>query len=458
MRPTRVVTALAAVALTGASLVGVPASASADVPVPEAWSNVGDPLPGLVYALTRYRGSLYAGGAFGTGFAQWNESTGAWDLLGEDTRSIQAFAVGPDGALYSAGSKPINSVDVPFVARWQGSAWKDIGLGSPSGPAPGGGWVSSLAIANDGRIYAGGLFTTFGGARTTNFAVFDGKGWSGPPGDGRMIGPVMALAISRGVVYVGAFLGVGNSFSYAASLSGDKWSILPGMDYSCPGLNPCLGIVDMAVDSAGTVHAAGQFKIGSTLTGYATWNGNSWTAQPAGGMTIGTAVALDDAGIPYVSLGDQPGGARWMVARMGAQMSVLGDLGGKVGTYALVVNSGIAYAAFTGDSSNPAAPWQVASFALPSKASASAVPRNLRFIESHKGKPTLAWKAPAFATPKSYRVQYRLAPAEPWRDARVLAGVRQARLPASAAGKTLEVRVRVDGGYWITRNLPAPAA
>lgn len=457
MRPTRLVTALAAVAFTGASLVAVPTSASADVPLPEAWSSVGEPLPGIVYALTRYRGDLYAGGAFGTGLARWNPSTGTWEILGEGARSIQALATGPDGTLYSAGSKLINSVSVPFVAAWQGDDWKDIGLGSPTGPAPAGGWISSLAVGNDGRIYAGGLFTSFDGAQITNLAVFDGKEWSGPSGNVNIIGPVMALAVARGTVYVGAFLAVGDSYSYAASLSGDRWSIMPGMDYSCPGLNPCLGIVDLAVDGAGTVHAAGQFKIGETLAGYASWGGKAWVARPVGGMTIGTAVALDDAGIPYVSLGEEPGGARWMVARMGEQVSVLGDLGGRVGTYALIVDSRTTYAAFTGNPADPTAPWQVASFTLPAKASASAVPRNVRFADSHEGKPTLRWKAPAYAATKAYRVQYRLSPSHPWKDARVLSGERQARLPASVAGKMVDVRVCADGGYWITRTLRAPA-
>ena len=456
MKFPRLLAAVAAVAVAATGLTFA-TSASAVSAVPEAWTNVGGPLPGTVYSLTRYRGTLYAGGAFGAGMARWDEAAGTWTMLGSGDRTVHVLEVGPDGTLYAGGEMTINGRGTPFVATWQGTDWKDIGVGSTSGPAPGSGWVSALAVDKSGALYVGGLFTDIGGAKASNLAVFDGKNWSAPQGVNVMM-PVTALTVARGTLYVGAFLGVGASLGYGASFDGKSWSLLTGLDYTCPGLNPCMGIMDMAVDSSGVLHAAGQFKIGTTLTGYATWNGRAWTAQPTGGMTIGTAIALGADDAVYASLGKAPGTPPFMVARMGAEIAVLGDLGAMVGTYSLVVNDGTVYGAFTEDASRPTAPWQVAAFGLPAKVSASAVPRDLHFGPSHKGKLTLSWKKPAFQDPRSYRVQYRLAAGDAWHDAKVRDGLRQAVLPASLAGKIIEVRVCADGGYWATRSLPAPAA
>ena len=456
MRFPRLLAAVAAVAVAATGLT-LATSASAASAVPEAWTNVGGTLPGTVYSLKRYRGTLYAGGAFGAGMARWDEAAGTWTMLGSGDRTVHVLEVGPDGTLYAGGEMTINGRGTPFVATWQGTDWKDIGVGSTSGPAPGSGWVSAISVDKSGALYAGGLFTDIGGAKASNLAVFDGKNWSAPQGVNVMM-PVTALTVARGTLYVGAFLGVGASLGYGASFDGKSWSLLTGLDYTCPGLNPCLGIMDMAVDSSGILHAAGQFKIGTTLTGYATWNGRAWTAQPTGGMTIGTAITLGADDAVYASLGKAPGTAPFMVARMGAEIAVLGDLGAMVGTYSLVANDGTVYGAFTADPSRPTAPWQVAAFVLPAKVMASAVPRDLHFGPSHKGKLTLAWKDPAYQDPRSYRVQYRLAAGDAWRDVKVREGLRQAVLPASLAGKVVEVRVRADGGYWATRSLPAPAA
>ncbi len=451
---------LLSLALAGALVVAAPVPA-AQADTPSGWVPIGDPLPGTVNDLIRYRGTLYAGGTFG--LATWDEGAGAWTLLGSGSpRNIKKLVVGLDGTLYAGGQIRVGQQSVAFAAVWQDSGWKD--LGTASGPLdPMGSELFSMAIDPQGRLVVGGLFRSFGGTEVGSLAMYDGKGWSALPGSLNVIVAVTALAYGPdGTLYVGAFAVLNNMQSYAWSLRNGTWSPMAGsnfLDYSCPGYNPCMGVLDMIVDGKGTVHAAGQMKIGSTLTGYATWDGKSWSPQPASGMTVGASLARDDQdGAMYAALGDQPGGARWMVARMGDPVIALGEPTSNAGTQALTVHAGVAYAAFaTGYIGDPAARWQVASYTLPAKAKASAVPRNIRFIDSHRGKPTLAWKAPAFRKPGAYRVQYRVEASDPWTKVKVLEGRRQARLPRSTAGQWVEVRVKARGADWATVRLLAPA-
>ena len=432
-------------------------TASAVTSIPDGWTNLGAPLPGVVYAMVRYRGTIYAGGQFDPGLARWDEQSGAWTMLGTDEgRVVRSLAVGPDGTLYAGGDKEVRGVQVAFVATWDGSTWQDLGVASP-GVAPGSSSVWSIAVDTSGRLYAGGMFQEIAGVQVNQLAAYDGKGWSALPGPLSAIMPVPALTIGPdGTLYAGGFFLMNGAYSYAAKLKNGAWSFMQGLDYACPGLNPCMGIMDMEVDSKGTVQAMGQLKIGSTLTGYATWSGTSWTAQPTGGMTAGTAIAIGEDDAVYGCLGDKVGGSQWLVARLGDPVTSLGTPTGNDGIYALVVHEGTAYAAFsTTDPGDPTAPWQVASFALPTKTKASALPRNIRFIDANNGKPTLAWKAPAYLNPGSYRVQYRLAGATEWLRARVLEGLRQAVLPRSYAGDEVDVRVRARGGNWRTVTLVA---
>ena len=369
---------------------------------------------------------------------------------------MHVLAVGPDGTLYAAGEKPVNGYSVAFVASWQGDGWKDIGVSAP-GVAPGNSAVWSMTVDGKGRIFIGGMFLEIAGVKASYAAMYDGKNWSGLPGALDAMTPVTALTTAPdGTVYVGGLVTLNNGIAYSAMLANGKWSLMPGIDYQCHTLNPCMGVLEMTVDAGGTLRAAGQFSIGSTVTGYATWNGSTWVAQPTGGMGIGTAIAVDDDGSVFVCLGDQPGGSRWMVARMGNPVTALGTPGPGDGVYALVVHGGVAYAAFS--TTNPGdntAPWQIASFAIPTKTTSSALPRNIEFGTGRNGKPMLTWKAPAFLRPQSYAVQYRLVGSGEWRDARVVEGRRQAVLPSSYAGKQVDVRVKARGGSWRAVTLVA---
>lgn len=451
----RVLAAATVLTIAGGLVLAPVASARSSVRLPANWTNVGAALPGTVQSLVIHDGDLYAGGSFGTGFARWDAGAGAWVQLGTGGREIYALVSGPDGTLYAGGEMPLDGRDAPFVATWSGSDWKDIGVGSSGGLPPNSGWVRALTVTKDGHVYAGGIFTEMGGAQATNLAVFDGSTWSAP-GSIQVITPVTSLASSgSGTVYVGAFVMVDGGYGYAASLTSGTWTRLDGLDFACSGVNPCLGVLDMVVDANGIVHAAGQLKVGSTVTAYATWNGRSWAAQPSNGLGLGVSIAKDDAGAIYASMGLGPGTPPWLVARMGSPISVLGDLGGRVGSYSLVVHSGTAYAAFTDDAGDPTAPWQVASFDLPKRAAASAVPRNVHVVTS-SGRAVLAWRRPAFQRPDSYRVEYRIGAGRDWQSVRADSATRRAVLPRAAAGNRIDVRVRAAGGQWAVRSITVP--
>ena len=116
--------------------------------------------------------------------AKWNGT--AWSIVGGGTTPgspspIFDMVVHDDGsgpALYvggrftSAGGVPVNN-----IARWNGTAWSDVGGGVTGGNAE----VHALAVLDEGfgpTLFAGGRFTNAGGVAVSNVARWDGASWS----------------------------------------------------------------------------------------------------------------------------------------------------------------------------------------------------------------------------------------------------------------------------------------
>ena len=130
--------------------------------------------------------NLYAGGHFTTAggvsannIAKWNGS--AWSALGSGIGGyypiVQALAVSvtnlyAGGEFVTAGGGQVNG-----IAKWDGNSWSPLGSGVSTYGGGGIGYVYALALSGT-NLYAGGLFTTAGGAPASYIARWDGSAWS----------------------------------------------------------------------------------------------------------------------------------------------------------------------------------------------------------------------------------------------------------------------------------------
>jgi hypothetical protein len=143
-------------------------------------------------------GNLYAGGEFDTvdaipvnSIAKWDGS--AWSALGggieKKTGSfneIFTLAIDNDGNLYAGGQfHGAGKVQMNNIAKWDGVSWSALGSGLRITDTAYDYCcsVNALAIGNEGNLYAGGKFDSAGGVDASNIAKWDGAAWS-PLGSG----------------------------------------------------------------------------------------------------------------------------------------------------------------------------------------------------------------------------------------------------------------------------------
>ena len=248
------------------------------------WKAMGTGCNGIVRAiLVHPDGSVYVGGAFtlagGVGstgyFAKWNGSV--WSALGSGLglggNTVLALAVGPDGAVYLAGSftDAGGVLNADYLAKWNGTSYSALGSGINS-------TVWAVAVGLDGSVYIGGDFTNLTDANGDYISKWNGSAWVSL-GSG-MNGRVNAIAIGPdGSVYAGgAFTlagGVANT-AYIAKWNGAIWLPLGS------GANG--EVFTLAFGPDGNLYAGGAFTSigGRTIGGIAKWNGSVWS-------TVGTA-------------------------------------------------------------------------------------------------------------------------------------------------------------------------
>lgn len=247
-----------------------------------------------VYALTRMpNGDIVAGGSFaGAGnvsahnIARWDGSK--WFPLGLGTSGeVRALAVAPNGDLIVGGAfRKAGGVTNNCIARWDGEEWSSIGTGVDGLVAP---VVYSLAVLPDGQIIAGGSFMTASGVPALRIARWTGSEWL-PLGTG-MNGNVMALALLPGgeLIAGGEFkMAGGSSANGVARWDGTAWSPLGA------GVNN--GVFSIARLLNGNLVVGGRFNQtgASVVSGpLATWDGGNWSAftpRPAATVVNGLTV------------------------------------------------------------------------------------------------------------------------------------------------------------------------
>ncbi len=215
--------------------------------------------------------------ALGQGL-DWKPGLGIQGLGGEVHDQV-VFDDGSGPALYAAGYfAAAGDVPVTSVARWNGSAWSNVGAGDPR---QGFGTVDALAVFDAGSgpaLYAGGSFTTIGGVQAIFLARWDGSQWSSVLAPGTLTFAVSDLAVFDDGNGPALYLSMGSTGPSGGVLrwDGAQLSSLPGAPTGLAFVN-ALGVFD---DGSGPALYAG----GNAAGGFAIkrWDGAQWTQVGAG--------------------------------------------------------------------------------------------------------------------------------------------------------------------------------
>jgi hypothetical protein len=262
-------------------------SGSASCDVDAVWSSLGtgtaNGVSSYVKALAAHDGKLFvggfftaAGGATANHMAAWDPDTNTWSSLGTGSAngvnnyvwSIAAL----DGKIFAGGwFTTAGGATANRVAAWDTATqtWSSLGTGSANGVNNN---VFALA-AHEGKVYVGGWFTTAGGLTANRVAAWDPatNSWS-RLGDG-MNSNVNALAAHDGKVYVGGWFTTAGGFTANRvavwDIATQTWASL-----GTGSANGVGGTVTALTAHAGKVYVGGGFTTagGSTANRVAVWD------------------------------------------------------------------------------------------------------------------------------------------------------------------------------------------
>jgi hypothetical protein len=295
------------------------------------WSALGTGVNGPVRAAALDGNDLFVGGEFTSAggmnaskIAKWDGSN--WSALGSGlggagTVRVNAVAV-KGNEIYVAGAfTTAGGVQANNIAKWDGANWSALGSGANNGVNNP---VSAITITSNGEVHVGGNFTTAGGVNAKGIARWNGTAWS-EVGGGVSGGlqTVYSLASRGDEVYVGGlFSSAGNvSARSLAKWDGSNWSALgSGLSVS----NDVPRAYALAV-SGNDLYVGGYFVTagGVTVNGVAKWNGSAWSELGSGiggdNPTVLAAAATASevyVGGGFASAGEKPSFkfGRWKVS------------------------------------------------------------------------------------------------------------------------------------------------
>ncbi|GIV55074.1 MAG: hypothetical protein KatS3mg039_1592 [Candidatus Kapaibacterium sp.] len=236
-------------------------------------------IDGTITTLAWVGNDLYVGGAFNSidgiagtsGIARWDGSQ--WHALGEGIGDGNVSVIYPDRTdLYVGGSfRRAGQVQTSAVARWDGSQWHALGEGLVGETANAPAQVLTLGKLWDGSIVAGGDFYRSGTQLVRYLARWNGSAWEeiGPPD-----GIVTALLVDGERLYIsGGFEKIGNeAILLVAWWDGTSWHPMGGDQINGTA---------MALARFGeNILAGGSFDLPISqdviLRGIALWNGWTW--------------------------------------------------------------------------------------------------------------------------------------------------------------------------------------
>src|SRR5690606_20362556 len=188
------------------------------------------------------------GGADAANVARYDLGAGAWSAMGlglthDYSPAVRSFAFVGD-ALYAAGSfRYANGEEANYLARWDGGAWAPVLTGDVNGLGTGSA-DAHVVLAFDDALYVAGDFDTQAGVGVNNVARFDpGTATWTPLGmginSGTCCGYVSAVATApNGDVYAGGYFEyAGNADAHSiARWDGTRWHAL-GTGLQTSGLN-----------------------------------------------------------------------------------------------------------------------------------------------------------------------------------------------------------------------------
>jgi formylglycine-generating enzyme required for sulfatase activity len=214
----------------------------------------------------------------------------AWSALGSGMNdNVGALAVDSSGSLFAGGSfTTAGGAAANYIARWDGMTWSTLGSGMD---VP---YVGSFAFDGSGNIIAGGNFTTAGGVTVNHVARWDGMTWSSL-GSGTN-GGISCLAFdSSGNLYAGG------SFTTAGGTAANNIAKWDGMTWSPLGSGTNDAVLSLVFDDSGNLYAGGYFTTagGISVNRIAKWDGASWSPLGSGMNGHVLKVVIDSSGNLY---------------------------------------------------------------------------------------------------------------------------------------------------------------
>ncbi len=298
------------------------------------WTTIGL-TAGSVFALAISGDELFVGGRFSSvegtnavNIARFNLTNKTWSSFGDGSgvgggtySGVYSLKVRGD-EIYVGGrftiADTIAAVNVAVYNRANGT-WRNLGDGPSSTSFN---IVYALEFGPGGELYAGGRFTTAGGADANNVARYANGTWSSL-GQG-VDGAVYALAFTEGQLFVGGdFVSAGGARALRAASynpTTSQWSELGG------GLSggPYPIVYSMAANG-GNVYFAGLFRTAGadSVNRIIRWStaSNSWKTLGSGVDNTVRAVTLANGMLHVVGefgmagLNASPNYAQWSTAK-----------------------------------------------------------------------------------------------------------------------------------------------
>lgn len=281
------------------------------------WTAFGSGFNNTVFALAydAQRGRIYFGGLFTTAngvtvnrVCYWNGTT----FVAMDSGAggeVDALCVMPNGDLYVGGKfTTIGTAATACkgLARWNigTSTWTAITNTATTFTV-----VSALACDVNGQLFAGGVFTGYGGVANAKAAFYiTVAGTITAMGTGVTGAGAAVNALLRDndgtTIWVGGDFTTGNgvTVNYISKWNGTTFVALSTGGGA--GLDNI--VLSLAQTKSGLLYVGGQFLTNGaatiTLSSIAAWNGTTWTALGAGAETSSHvyALAVGDDGVLYI--------------------------------------------------------------------------------------------------------------------------------------------------------------
>jgi hypothetical protein len=192
---------------------------------------------------------------------------------------VRALAV-YDGRLIAGGAfTTAGGVSANCIAAWDGTSWSPLGSGMDD-------YVVALTVY-DNQLIAAGRFTTAGGVSANYIAAWDGTSWS-PLGTGTNYWVYTLTVYDNQLVVGGGFSTAGGVSAHRiAAWDGTSWSPLgSGMD----DVVNALTVYDNQLIAGGYFATAG----GVSASKIAAWDGTSWSPFGSGVDDVVWALTVYD--------------------------------------------------------------------------------------------------------------------------------------------------------------------